>query len=172
MKWTKEQDTEAAKLWAAGISASEIAKHIGVNRGAVIGRMYRLGVQTPTAEGGKRKDAPTIPLGTPKLKPPRDGVPDPRNGCMTPHIVRRPKSMTDAELARLAELQRAAAARWAERRAMLAKLFRNDGAVHKPPWNPLTDAKPNFLQRKTKGNRTCESSQPTNVLPKSISRKS
>lgn len=41
MEWTDDTTMEAARLWAAGKSASEIAKAIGVSRSAVMGKVDR-----------------------------------------------------------------------------------------------------------------------------------
>lgn len=44
--WTDEREATLRKLWAEGLSASEIAKHLGgVTRNAVIGKVHRLGLQ-------------------------------------------------------------------------------------------------------------------------------
>jgi hypothetical protein len=45
MAWTKEKDELIKKLWADGLSASQIAAEIGgVSRNAIIGRVHRLGI--------------------------------------------------------------------------------------------------------------------------------
>lgn len=43
--WTEERVSTLRKLWAEGLSASEIAKQLGgVTRNAVIGKVHRLGL--------------------------------------------------------------------------------------------------------------------------------
>ncbi|MEE2525463.1 GcrA family cell cycle regulator [Hyphobacterium sp. HN65] len=45
MAWTDERVEQLKKLWAEGLSASQIAKKIGgVTRNAVIGKVHRLGL--------------------------------------------------------------------------------------------------------------------------------
>jgi len=45
MGWTEERVTSLRKLWADGLSASQIAKQLGgVTRNAVIGKVHRLGL--------------------------------------------------------------------------------------------------------------------------------
>ena len=45
MGWTDERVTLLRKLWAEGLSASQIAKQLGgVTRNAVIGKVHRLGL--------------------------------------------------------------------------------------------------------------------------------
>ncbi|MGH7010724.1 MAG: GcrA family cell cycle regulator, partial [Caulobacteraceae bacterium] len=45
MGWTDERVETLKKLWLDGLSASQIAKHLGgVTRNAVIGKVHRLGL--------------------------------------------------------------------------------------------------------------------------------
>ena len=45
MGWTEERVAQLRKLWAEGLSASQIAKQLGgVTRNAVIGKVHRLGL--------------------------------------------------------------------------------------------------------------------------------
>jgi GcrA cell cycle regulator len=60
--WSLERDDNLRRLAKAGLSASEIARHIGgVTRNSVCGRAWRLGVQIGNGErrnaraGGRRK---------------------------------------------------------------------------------------------------------------------
>ena len=63
MAWTDERVAKLTKLWADGLSASQIAAELGeVTRNAVIGKVHRLGLSgraKPKNAGGrpKRKDA-------------------------------------------------------------------------------------------------------------------
>lgn len=56
--WTEAQTAEAARLWARGWKAAEIAKELGsgLTRNAVIGRMYRIGASTPNTSGRPRPE--------------------------------------------------------------------------------------------------------------------
>jgi GcrA cell cycle regulator len=56
MTWTEERSDLAAKLWADGLSASQIAARIGggVSRNAVIGRMHRMKM-APRATSSRKK---------------------------------------------------------------------------------------------------------------------
>lgn len=59
MAWTDERVATLKKLWADGLSASQIAKQMGeVTRNAVIGKVQRLGLSgraTPSRPGPKVK---------------------------------------------------------------------------------------------------------------------
>lgn len=58
MSWTDERVAKLSKLWADGLSASQIAAELGgVTRNAVIGKVHRLGLSgraKPTSSGAKR----------------------------------------------------------------------------------------------------------------------
>ena len=42
--WTEQDIRLCADLWARGFSASAIGKQLGVSRGAVLGKLHRLGL--------------------------------------------------------------------------------------------------------------------------------
>jgi GcrA cell cycle regulator len=64
MAWTEDRVATLTKLWADGLSASQIAKQLGgVTRNAVIGKVHRLGLS------GRAK--PTKPKAQPKSATPR-----------------------------------------------------------------------------------------------------
>ena len=51
MSWTDERVELLKKLWADGLSASQIAAELGgVTRNAVIGKVHRLGLLRPRQE--------------------------------------------------------------------------------------------------------------------------
>ena len=53
MSWTAERVELLTKLWAEGLSASQIAGELGnVTRNAVIGKVHRLGLSGRTKSGG------------------------------------------------------------------------------------------------------------------------
>ncbi|MEM9278029.1 MAG: GcrA family cell cycle regulator [Pseudomonadota bacterium] len=58
MSWTDERVAILSKLWADGLSASQIAAELGgVTRNAVIGKVHRLGLSgraKPSSSGAKR----------------------------------------------------------------------------------------------------------------------
>ena len=78
MSWTDERIEELRKLWADGLSASQIANTLGgVSRNAVIGKIHRLGLsgrvkaaRAPT----RRATATPPPAPAPRVKP----APQPR----------------------------------------------------------------------------------------------
>ncbi len=54
MSWTEERVARLAKLWAEGLSASQIANDLGgVTRNAVIGKVHRLGLSGRAKPAGK-----------------------------------------------------------------------------------------------------------------------
>lgn len=62
MSWTSERIEELRRLWADGMSASQIATSLGgVSRNAVIGKVHRLGlsgrVKAPQARAGRQRAA-------------------------------------------------------------------------------------------------------------------
>ena len=63
MAWTDDRVDELKKLWAEGLSASQIAKQLGgVTRNAVIGKVHRLGLSgraTPSRPARRPAAAPT-----------------------------------------------------------------------------------------------------------------
>ncbi|MGF1457021.1 MAG: GcrA family cell cycle regulator [Alphaproteobacteria bacterium] len=69
MAWTDERVDLLKKLWADGLSASQIARQLGdVTRNAVIGKVHRLGLSgrgSPTRS--ERPRAVTVPK--PQVKP-------------------------------------------------------------------------------------------------------
>ncbi len=78
MRWTGDRLELLKKLWAEGLSASQIARRMGdVTRNAVIGKVHRLGLSgretTISSERGKRRPAmpkpkrkPVVPLPEPE----------------------------------------------------------------------------------------------------------
>jgi GcrA cell cycle regulator len=59
MSWTDERVSRLAKLWAEGLSASQIAADLGgVTRNAVIGKVHRLGLSGRAKPAGKSNSGP------------------------------------------------------------------------------------------------------------------
>nr|CAX84191.1 conserved uncharacterized protein [uncultured bacterium] len=44
MAWTEETISELTRLWAQGLSTSEIGRRIGMSKNAVVGKAHRLGL--------------------------------------------------------------------------------------------------------------------------------
>lgn len=69
MAWTEDRVEILKKLWADGLSASQIARQMGgVTRNAVIGKVHRLGLSgrgTPTRSSRPRR----IAIPKPAMKP-------------------------------------------------------------------------------------------------------
>jgi GcrA cell cycle regulator len=71
MNWTDERVATLRKLWAEGLSASQIAKQLGgVTRNAVIGKVHRLGLAGRAAKRPVRQARPRVIGPTaPRLRP-------------------------------------------------------------------------------------------------------
>jgi len=87
MGWTEERVTLLRKLWAEGLSASQIAKQLGgVTRNAVIGKVHRLGLagratpsrpaKRPVRPARPRVIGPTAPRLRPATSMPTVVIPD------------------------------------------------------------------------------------------------
>ncbi len=65
MAWTEDRVEVLTKLWAEGLSASQIAKQLGeVTRNAVIGKVHRLGLSgraKPSRPSAPRTSKPSAP---------------------------------------------------------------------------------------------------------------
>lgn len=85
MAWTEERVETLKKLWADGLSASQIAKQLGgVTRNAVIGKVHRLGLSG--------RAAPSRPARRPAPKP----APRPRTQPAAPVSTARPQPSAPA----------------------------------------------------------------------------
>ena len=78
MNWTDERVEKLKRLWAEGLSASQIAAQLGgVSRNAVIGKVHRLnlpgrakaGGSTGASRSAKRPAAPVRPTTRHALQP-------------------------------------------------------------------------------------------------------
>lgn len=81
MAWTEDRVEILSKLWAEGLSASQIAKQLGgVTRNAVIGKVHRLGLSgraTPSRPARRKVAAPRATAAAPKTIIPRAPRPVP-----------------------------------------------------------------------------------------------
>lgn len=69
MAWTEDRVATLSKLWAEGLSASQIAKQLGgVTRNAVIGKVHRLGL-SGRAKPSRPKPAKVATAARPKAAP-------------------------------------------------------------------------------------------------------
>lgn len=84
--WTEDRVAILTKLWAEGLSASQIAKQLGgVTRNAVIGKVHRLGLSgRATSNRAPRKSATVA--ATPRASAPRTPT-----APSTPTMPRAPK---------------------------------------------------------------------------------
>jgi GcrA cell cycle regulator len=66
MGWTDERIETLTKLWLDGISVTQIAKHFGdINRGAVIGKVHRLGLSGRAAPSQPKHKVVEAPKSAP-----------------------------------------------------------------------------------------------------------
>ena len=90
MSWTDERVATLTKLWADGLSASQIAAELGgVTRNAVIGKVHRLGLSgraKPSNSGAKRVKRTRQNYGN-KSRPTNRGSVAIRNGSGSPSRI-------------------------------------------------------------------------------------
>lgn len=110
MAWTDERVETLKKLWADGLSASQIAKELGgVTRNAVIGKVHRLGLSgraTPSRPP-RRAVAPRRPRPAVRVRPAApvaagDGpptAPTPRTVIQTSSVKVEPQKLPSGEYA-------------------------------------------------------------------------
>jgi GcrA cell cycle regulator len=80
MSWTDERVEQLTKLWADGLSASQIAAQLGgVSRNAVIGKVHRLHLPGRAKSGGSRAPRAKRPATTTRTYTSRAGTSAPRN---------------------------------------------------------------------------------------------
>lgn len=91
MAWTEDRVEILTKLWAEGLSASQIAKRLGgVTRNAVIGKVHRLGLS-----GRAKPSRPkTVSRAKPAAKP---STPKPRVVRKTAPVVKAPPAPPPVE---------------------------------------------------------------------------
>lgn len=58
--WNDERETILTRLWADGLSASEVAQEMGITRSAVIGKVHRMKIKggSVPGRGGRQKESP------------------------------------------------------------------------------------------------------------------
>src|ERR1700749_3997797 len=103
MGWTDERVELLKKLWADGLSASQIAAELGgITRNAVIGKVHRLGLsgraKSPSSAGPRPQQARGRGLSG-RQKSPSSAAPRPRKPRQT-HMMRvRPQMRGNTALA-------------------------------------------------------------------------
>lgn len=91
MDWSEERTATLKKLWLEGLSASQVARHLGgVSRSAVIGKVHRLGITVRETPVRQR----TITVRSPSRVAVRRPV---RETTAAPHVAARPER-TEADL--------------------------------------------------------------------------
>ncbi|MEO1040097.1 MAG: GcrA family cell cycle regulator [Pseudomonadota bacterium] len=93
MAWTEDRVETLKKLWADGLSASQIAKQLGgVTRNAVIGKVHRLGLSGRAAPSRptRRPAAPRTASPRPAAKAAAKPKPAPASAPATPAAARAP----------------------------------------------------------------------------------
>ena len=91
MNWTDERVEKLKKLWAEGLSASQIAAQLGgVSRNAVIGKVHRLNLPGRAKAGG----APAAARAPKRTAAPAATAP--RNPAFSPRAVARPQAVRPA----------------------------------------------------------------------------
>jgi len=99
MAWTDERVEALKKLWAEGLSASQIAKQLGgVTRNAVIGKVHRLGLSgraTPSrpARRATKPSRPRTTASSPAAAAPRA----PRPAASAPAAAPKPAAAAPVE---------------------------------------------------------------------------
>ncbi|QCI98858.1 GcrA family cell cycle regulator [Agrobacterium larrymoorei] len=85
MNWTDERVEKLKKLWAEGLSASQIAAQLGgVSRNAVIGKVHRLNLP------GRAKAGGTVATSRPAVKRPASAPQRPANFAAARPAANRP----------------------------------------------------------------------------------
>ena len=88
MAWTEDRVETLKKLWADGLSASQIAKQLGgVTRNAVIGKVHRLGLS-----GRATPSRPTRRAPTPRPAAARASKPAAAPSAAKPAIAKKPSA--------------------------------------------------------------------------------
>lgn len=75
MDWTKQAMLDLRRMRAMDVPASEIAKHLGTTKNAVLGKSYRLGLSSPAE---RRLKAITRSVPTPAPRTCEWGLGDPK----------------------------------------------------------------------------------------------
>ncbi|RKQ71849.1 Global cell cycle regulator GcrA [Litorimonas taeanensis] len=89
MAWTEDRVEKLTKLWAEGLSASQIAKELGeVTRNAVIGKVHRLGLSGRAKPSRpKQKAAPKTATATTAAPAPKARTPRAPSAPRTPQQI-------------------------------------------------------------------------------------
>ena len=69
MAWTSEMVKELEKMWQNGLTTNEIAKHLGVSKNSVVGKVHRLSLIARPSPIKKKEEEAQLPLVQPVKKP-------------------------------------------------------------------------------------------------------
>ena len=90
MAWTEDRVEILTKLWAEGLSASQIAKQLGgVTRNAVIGKVHRLGL-SGRAKPSRPKKATNVRSASPRKRAATSRKPRAPRSVAKPAVVAAP----------------------------------------------------------------------------------
>ncbi|PWE18833.1 GcrA cell cycle regulator [Marinicauda salina] len=99
MAWTEERVETLKKLWAEGLSASQIAKELGgVTRNAVIGKVHRLGLSGRAAPSRPTRRVVSKPAAKPRRTPNAPARSKPAAAKSAPAPAPRPAPVEAARL--------------------------------------------------------------------------
>lgn len=91
MEWTQERISALKTMWQEGLSASQVARKLGgVSRGAVIGKVHRLGIagrELPSRPGNLGGRPPGRPRASAGGAPRFSSAPRPPRPAPAPRIV-------------------------------------------------------------------------------------
>lgn len=91
MTWTDERIELLKKLWADGLSASQIAAELGgVTRNAVIGKVHRLGLSGRVKSNGSGAPRPRKPVVRQASAAPRAPSPAPQSFAVRGNVALKP----------------------------------------------------------------------------------
>jgi len=68
MAWTPEKVENLKTLWSQGLSITQIGKHLGMTRNAVVGKAHRIGLEKRTSPI-VRRPRPAAPIQPPLPQP-------------------------------------------------------------------------------------------------------
>ena len=98
MAWTEDRVATLTKLWADGLSASQIAKQLGgVTRNAVIGKVHRLGLSGRAKPSSPARKAAARKRAASKDARASSASPKPKTKtARTPSVPRKPRVIAQA----------------------------------------------------------------------------
>ena len=93
-EWTPERVEELTKLWATGLSASEIGRRLGITKNAVVGKVRRLDLAMRRAPAQPKREPNVVTLDRLKANqcswPEGDPGQDDFRFCGSPAVLGKP----------------------------------------------------------------------------------